>query len=177
MTLATHLYNGMAPLAGREPGLLAAVFLHRRIRAGIIADGAHVAWENIRLAKEIMGPRLFLVTDAMPPVGTAMTEFTLHGHRIVSDGQKLLDPSGTLAGSVLTMDQAVRNCVTHCGLGLDEALRMASLYPAQALGLEHELGCIQPGAMANFVVLDAETRVRAVVRAGMLSHIPPPRVC
>lgn len=170
LTLATHLFNCMPPLSGREPGLLGAVFLDRRIMAGIIADGAHTAWESLRLAREIMGPRLFLVTDAMPPAGTDMQTFTLRGVRIAVAGDRLTDPSGTLAGSTLTMDRAVRNCVRHGGVGLEEALRMASLYPARAVGLEGELGVIAPGAVANLVVLDQDTRVRAVVQAGTLTR-------
>mgnify|MGYP001020467735 CR=1 FL=1 len=166
LSLATHLFNGMAPLAGREPGLLAAAFLDPRIMAGIVADGAHVAWENVRLAKKLMGDRLFLVTDAMPPAGADLREFTLCGQRVFSDGVRLTDAQGVLAGSVLTMDQAVRNCVRHGGVALDEALRMATLYPARAVGLEGELGVIEPGAVANLVVLDPELRVRGTVVAG-----------
>jgi N-acetylglucosamine-6-phosphate deacetylase len=166
LSLATHLFNGMAPLSGREPGLLATAFLDPRLRAGIVADGAHVAWENVRLAKRLMGQRLFLVSDAMPPAGADLREFTLSGQRIFSDGMRLTDERGVLAGSVLTPDRAVRHCVAHAGIPLDEALRMATLYPARAVGLEREIGTIEPGTVANLVVLDRELAVRGVVRAG-----------
>ena len=103
---------------------------------------------------------MLLVTDAMPPVGTDMTEFLLYERVIsVADG-RCLTADGTLAGSVLDMATAVRNAVHLLGLPPAEALRMASAYPAAALGLDHELGRIAPGHRADLVLLDDALHVR-----------------
>ncbi|WP_222705781.1 N-acetylglucosamine-6-phosphate deacetylase [Salidesulfovibrio onnuriiensis] len=165
MTMATHLFNGMEPLMGREPGLVGAVYLERPW-TGIIADGVHVAWDNIELAKRILGEKLFLITDAVAPVGTNQTEFQLGGHAVFVKDGKCLSADGTLGGSVLTMDVAVKNCVNHVGIELEEALRMASLYPAMAVGLDHELGRIEPGYFADMVALDDDLNVVSVFKRG-----------
>ncbi len=166
LRLVTHLFNAMPPLRSREPGPIAAAWLDSRLMAGVIADGAHVDWANIRLSSLLMRERLFLVTDAMPPAGSEQETFELCGQTIHSAAGRLTDAGGTLAGSLLTMDQAVRNCVQHAGISLDDALRMSSLNPARALGLDSELGLIAPGRLANLVVFDAGVRVQGVVTGG-----------
>lgn len=165
MSMATHLYNGMDPIMGREPGLVAAVYLERPW-TGIIADGVHVAWENVELAKRILGEKLFLVSDAVGPVGTDRTEFLLGGRDMVVKDGKCLAADGTLGGSMLTMDVAVRNCVEHVGLPLDETLRMASLYPARAIRMDGELGKVARGYLADLVVLDRELSVVSTFKRG-----------
>lgn len=165
MSMATHLFNGMEPIQGREPGLVAATYLERPW-TGIIADGVHVAWDNIELAKRILGERLFLITDAVAPVGTGLTEFVLGGHEVVVRDGKCLSADGTLGGSVLTMDMAVKNCVNHVGIDLEEALRMASLYPARAIRVDNELGKISKGYFADMVVLDSDLNVVSVYKRG-----------
>jgi N-acetylglucosamine-6-phosphate deacetylase len=163
----THLFNAMSQLAARAPGLIGAAFDHGGAVAGIIVDGYHVHPAAIRLAWRVLGPsRLFLVSDAMPSVGGDGGGFMLDGRPIrLADG-RLTDEQGTLAGAHLSMALAVRNAVRLVGISPDDALRMATLTPAEAMGL-HDRGRIAPGARADFVLLDRELGVRAVWQGGM----------
>ena len=115
----------------------------------------------LRIALACKGhERLMLVTDAMPNVGTAMTEFTLQGRRIVVADGRCVDENGVLSGSSLDMASAVRNCMQMLGTTMENAARMASTNPARFLGLGAELGRIAPGYRANLVALDDALRVR-----------------
>ncbi len=148
----THLFNAMSQVTPREPGVVGAALASGRFHAGIICDGLHVDPLNQKLAFRALGPeRLMLVTDAMPLVGTDATEFTLLGRPIRLRDGRLSDDDRTLAGAHLTMIEAVRNAVSFMGIRLEEALRMASLTPAEFLGLDHSLGRIAPGYRADLV--------------------------
>lgn len=147
ISAATHMYNAMSALQHREPGLAGALMLHPSVRASIIPDGHHVDYAAIRIAKQLMGPRLFAITDAV-------TETNEGGYRHQLAGDKY-ESNGILSGSALTMHAAFVNLVQHCGIGQDEALRMCSLYPAQVMGLHHQYGRIKEGYTASFVVLGA----------------------
>jgi N-acetylglucosamine-6-phosphate deacetylase len=149
--VATHLFNAMSSLHHREPGLPAAIMLDPGVMASIVADGYHVDFEMIRLAKKIMGDRLFLITDAV-------TETKTGPYRHERDGDKYV-ANGILSGSALTMIKAVRNCIDKCDIPLDEALRMASLYPARVLNLDNKTGKIETGFNADFVLLNEELGV------------------
>ncbi|MBL1377874.1 N-acetylglucosamine-6-phosphate deacetylase [Zobellella iuensis] len=166
---ATHLYNAMTPtVSGREPGAVGAVYDHPGVCAGIIVDGHHVHYANVRLAHKVLGERLCLVTDATAAAGAGpdFTRFDFCGATVyVRDGQ-CVDEHGTLGGSALTMVEGVRNLVEQVGLPLEEALRMASLYPARALGLDRELGSVAVGKVANLVAFDTHYRVRATLANG-----------
>ncbi|PSJ47572.1 N-acetylglucosamine-6-phosphate deacetylase [Zobellella endophytica] len=166
---ATHLYNAMTPTAnGREPGAVGAVYDHPGVYAGIIVDGHHVHYANVRLAHKVLGERLCLVTDATAAAGAGpdFTRFDFCGATVyVRDGQ-CVDQHGTLGGSALTMMEGVRNLVERVGLPLEEALRMASLYPANALGLGDTLGSVAVGKVANLVAFEADYRVRATLING-----------
>lgn len=148
---ATHLFNAMSPLHHREPGLPAAVMLHHDIMVSIVADGHHVDFAMIQLAKKLMNERLFLITDAV-----AETNEGPYPHEL--DEDKYLS-NGILSGSALTMMKAVKNCVEKCDIPLDEALRMASLYPAKVLGIENETGKIEKGYKADFVMINEKLEV------------------
>jgi N-acetylglucosamine-6-phosphate deacetylase len=143
----THLYNAMSPLQHREPGWVGAAFNHTAARAGIIPDGYHVDFAAIKIAKQMMKERLFVITDAVTETAKGNYQHHLSGNKYVSNG--------VLSGSALTMAQAVKNLVLYCGIGLDEALRMCSLYPAQVLGLK-DLGRLNRGYQASFTELDEE---------------------
>lgn len=158
----THLFNAMSPLASREPGAVGAALADPEVFCGVIVDGHHVHDDAVRVAwRAKPRGRLFLVTDAMPPVGADMAGFRLGDRRIdVRDG-RCVGEDGRLAGSALDMATAVRNAVRRVGIPLDEALRMASTYPADFLGLSHQLGRIAPGHRADLVLLDDELHVRA----------------
>jgi N-acetylglucosamine-6-phosphate deacetylase len=137
----THLYNAMSPLQGREPGVVGCALLNDDTYCGLIVDGHHVDYAACQLALKAkpMG-RVFLVTDAMPPVGTNDTEFAFFDRTVTLDNGKLTSTTGELAGSALDMATAVRNTVTHLKQPLAQALNMASLYPAQYLQLFFILG-------------------------------------
>lgn len=149
----THLFNAMPPLQGREPGPAGAALLDAASGCGIIADGIHVAPEMLRLALRLKPPgTVFLVTDAMAPAGTDMTDFLLYGARIHRRAGRLERDDGTLSGADLDMPTAVRNGVDLLGLDLAEALRMATLYPARFLGVT-DRGELAPGLRADLVLL------------------------
>jgi N-acetylglucosamine-6-phosphate deacetylase len=156
----------MSQLQGRAPGAVGAALTDARLCASIIADGLHVHPMNLRLAAEAMGERLFLVTDAMPTLGSATGGFDLGGISVRLEDGRLLSPDGTLAGAHLAMDQAVRNMVALAGVPVAEALDMASGRPARALALEASLGRVAPGYRASLACLDTELRAVAVMVDG-----------
>ena len=169
----THLYNAMTPLAGREPGVVGAALDDKQSWCGVIVDGHHVhpAALRVALAAKSRG-KMFLVTDAMPPVGSDSASFPINGEiASVRDG-KLTTSDGTFAGSILDMAQAVRNTVEWLDVPLDEAVRMASTYPADFIGLSASHGRIAPGHAADLVALDERLQVRATWIGGMVEEYP-----
>ncbi|MCX3065921.1 MAG: N-acetylglucosamine-6-phosphate deacetylase [Cetobacterium sp.] len=167
ITLATHLYNGMSSFNHREPGVVGAVF-DSDIKAGVIADGFHCHYSAIKSAIKIMGERLYLVTDAVAPVGTDMEYFYFEGNKVFYKDGKCFGEDGTLGGSALTMDAGVRNLVKYCDITLEEAVRMATLYPAKAVNIDNEYGKLQPGCFADIVFLDKHLRLKKVIAKGEL---------
>src|SRR5262245_3650380 len=163
-TMATHLFNAMSQVGNREPGLAGAAIDLGTLNAGLIADGIHVAPATIGIAlRAKRGPaKLFLVTDAMATIGTDMTSFSLNGRTIHRNNGSLRLADGTLAGADLDMISAVRFMHRTIGLELDEALRMAALYPAQAMGVTDRHGRLGKGTAANIVHLSDELAVRSV---------------
>ena len=157
----THLFNAMARLEPRDPGIVGAALYDENTWCGIIVDGHHVDPIMLKLALRCKRhDRFMLVTDGMPSVGSDAPSFVLQGRTIrVVDGI-CRDENGTLAGTALDMAAAVRNAVSLLGLDIAEAARMASQYPAEFLGLGHELGRIAPGFRANLVQMDDEFKVR-----------------
>jgi len=156
----THLFNAMSQLTGREPGTVGAALDDPRSCCGIIVDGAHTDPVVLRIALRCKAhDRFMLVTDAMPSVGTNEDSFVLQGRRISVRGHACLDEDGRLAGSNIDMASCVRNAVTMLELPLAEAVRMASAWPANFLGLGAELGRIAPGYRANLVLSDPALNV------------------
>ncbi|MGJ1197044.1 N-acetylglucosamine-6-phosphate deacetylase [Sphingobacterium spiritivorum] len=155
---ATHLFNAMSAFHHRETGLPGAVFNHQRACASIILDGIHVNYEAAKVAKKQMGERLFMITDAV-----ARCDKGIYKHILNVDHYVL--PDGTLSGSALTMLQAVKNAVLQVGIPLEEALRMATLYPANLIG-RTDLGRIEAGATANIIVFDDAFGLQQVVFEG-----------
>jgi N-acetylglucosamine-6-phosphate deacetylase len=156
LTGFTHLFNTMRPLASREPGPIAAALEEPEAWFGMIVDGEHVAPAMLRLALRGVG-KAMLVTDAMPPVGGSSAGFRLYGQRITVRDGRCTTADGTLAGSVLDMASAVRNCVRMLGLPLAEALPLASTAPAAFLGIDGWLGRLAPSYRADMVALDPDT--------------------
>lgn len=172
-TGVTHLFNAMSPLLSRAPGLVGAALDAGTAWCGIIADGFHVGAPALSIALRAKRPpgRLFLVTDAMPTVGSEATSFVLGGRTITRAGTRAGTRHGekltwtseagaeVLAGAHLDMASAVRFCVSDLGLPIDEALRMASLYPATFLRLDDAHGRLAPGYAADIVHLGTDLRV------------------
>ncbi len=157
----THLFNAMARLEPRQPGIVGAALYDPDTWCGIIVDGHHVDPVMLKLALRCKRhDRFMLVTDAMPPVGSASPSFVLQGKTITVIDGICRDEQGTLAGTALDMASAMRNAVSMLDLDLVEAARMASEYPAEFLGLSHELGKIAPGYRANLVQLNEALEVQ-----------------
>jgi N-acetylglucosamine-6-phosphate deacetylase len=165
-TMVTHLFNAMSGFRPRAPGAVGAALLDERVTVGVIADGVHSHPASLRLAVRVKGPdKVALVTDAIAGAGMEPGRYQLGGQDIlVKDGQARL-PDGTLAGSVLSLDQAVRNLVSWAETGVAEACRMASEVPARLLGLRSK-GRLAVGCDADLVLLDDALRVRATFREG-----------
>lgn len=165
-TVVTHLFNAMSQFGSREPGMVGAAFDIPALHAGIIVDGFHVDYAAVRTAWRLMGSRLFLVSDAVSPLGSGDSSFLIGGHLAQVEDGACRTAAGVLAGSVLDMASAVRNCVHRVGIPLKEALAMASAGPAALLGMEREHGFIRPGLEANMVILDHDLGVSGVVSGG-----------
>ncbi len=172
--MVTHLFNAMSPWQSRSPGMVAAALRHPEVYAGIIADGHHVHFASLALAHQVKGDRLLLVTDATPPAGAPeITSFIIGGQEVFYRDGQCLSAAGTLGGSALTMIAAIANCVRFADISLPEALRMASLYPAQALGLDQELGRLAPGYRADLAIFNNDLEIAAIVVGGLLQSFQP----
>lgn len=158
ITTTTHLFNAMSPIHHRDTGLPGAAFLSKKAYASIIADGIHVDYNTLKISKKMMGKRLFLITDAV--------EENKEGAYIhVKKNDRYTLPDGTLSGSKLTLLKAVQNCVEHAEIPLDEALRMASAYPAQVMGLS-DREKIEPGLKANLTIFSKDYKPKYTVLNG-----------
>jgi len=161
-TGVTHLFNAMPPFSARDPGIVGTTLSEPRLTAGLIVDGMHVDPVSVRAAFAAKGAdRVALVTDAMPTVGTSLDRFDLVGRTIKLVDGRLTTKEGTLAGAHLDMASAVRNTVRLAKVPLEDALRAASLTPAQFLGVDNERGAIVPGARADLVALTDTLAVAA----------------
>ncbi len=160
-TAATHLLNAMSPFTSRAPGLVGAIYDDAVVRASIVVDGQHCNFASVRLSQRLLGERLFLISDAAATHADGPYVFKPQGAYFV-------DAHGTLAGAGLTLLQAVRNCVEKVGLSLAESLRMASLYPARVLALDHRLGRLAPGYQADCCLIDSQFLLKASVLQGNL---------
>ncbi len=167
--MVTHLFNAMSQLGNREPGLVGAALDAEPVRAGLIADGIHVAPAAMRVAlaakRGVDG--IFLVTDAMAVAGTDLDRFTLNGREILRRDRRLTLADGTLAGADIDFAGAIRVLVREVGVTLPRALGMASAVPAACIGMGDRLGRLAPGMAANLVHLDGELRLAGVWRAGV----------
>jgi N-acetylglucosamine-6-phosphate deacetylase len=152
----THLYNAMPQMHHREPGYIPAIF-EERPYTSVVADGIHVDFAMIRLAKRELGDKLFLITDAVTTTNQGAYQHQFTGDRYVM-------PDGTLSGSCLTMLKAVENCVNHLNIPLAEAVNMASLYPAQLADVNK--GKVEAGFDADLIVFDSSYNVKATFLAG-----------
>ena len=146
--VATHLFNAMSSFQHRAPGVVGALFDHPTAMSSIIADGYHVDYAAIRIAKNIMGDRLFCITDAVTATNTGLYQHTLVGDKYES--------AGTLSGSALTQLKSIQNLVEHVGIPFGEAIRMCSLYPAKVMQNKKINGTIEVNTKANLICLAAD---------------------
>lgn len=162
--MSTHLFNAMSPLGHREPGLVGATLHSSAAFAGIIADGFHVDPVAMGVAlRAKQGPgRIFIVTDAMSTIGTDETGLLLNGRQVFREGGRLTLADGTLAGADIDMLSSVLYVHGTLGLSLEEAIRMASLYPAEAMGVGDRHGRLAPGCVADFILLEPSLSIRSV---------------
>lgn len=169
IAFATHLHNAMSPISsGRDPGVVGAV-LDSDIYAGIIVDGLHVDWANVRIAKKLKGDKLVIVTDAVAPAGANIDSFIFVGKKILVKDGKCLDEFGSLGGAAITMIESIRNVVKHTDISLEEAVRMCTLYPARAIHVDDKLGSIETGKIANLAIFDNQFNVLATAVNGSLA--------
>jgi N-acetylglucosamine-6-phosphate deacetylase len=168
---ATHLFNAMTPLHQREPGLAAAALAAEAVVIGLLPDGLHVHPTLVKLVWQLVGPqRLNLVTDAMAALGMPAGVYDLGDYRVHVDGQRARLEDGTLAGSVISLDTAVRNLVTFTGCSLAEAITTVTLTPARLLGLAGQKGRLAAGHDADLVLLTATGHVMATVVGGRVVY-------
>jgi N-acetylglucosamine-6-phosphate deacetylase len=169
-TTATHLFNAMRPIRHRDPGV-AGYVLESHLAAGFIADGNHIAFETIRMIARIKAPdELFLVTDALAGLGMPPGRYWLAGREYISDGTCGRLPDGTLSGSLLPLNRALRNLVNEAGLDPAVAIRLATLNPARVAGLEASHGRIEVGRNADVVVVGDDWEVIATIAGGGIAY-------
>lgn len=165
----THLYNAMSPLESRNPGLVGFLFNDNELSAGIIVDGFHSEFPAVEIAKKIMKNRLYLITDAVSPAGTTdMKEFMFEGNRVLYQNGKCISPEGTLGGSALVMIDGVKNLVQKVNQPLEEALRMATSYPAKFISVEERYGYIKEGFIADLTYFDDNFKIKGTISKGNL---------
>ena len=148
INVATHLYNAMSGLQHRAPGMVGALFNHPTASCSLVADGYHVDFAAIKIAKKIMGDRLFCITDAVTTTNTGLYQHALMGDKYES--------KGVLSGSALTQLKSVKNLVENVGIELGEAIKMCSLYPAKIMQQNEILGTIEMGGKADLLCLSAD---------------------
>lgn len=167
---ATHLFNAMAPLHHRDPGLAGVALTDERLSVGVIADGLHMHPLMVDLAWRALDERLTLVTDAVAALGMPPGLIRLGDMEALADDEGVRLANGTLAGSNLSMDRAVANLMGFAGVDVTEAVAAATLAPARLLGIEDERGAVSAGGRADLVVLDEELDVVATLVGGEVAY-------
>jgi N-acetylglucosamine-6-phosphate deacetylase len=172
VTYGTHLFNTMPPLDHREPGLAGALLADSSVTAGVIADGVHLHPQVVALIWQVKGRgNVSLVTDAMAALGISPGSYRLGDQEVTVDGTMARLPDGRLAGSVLSLDQAVRNLTRFTGCEPVEAISAVTSVPAALLGLASSHGRIAPGSRADLVLLTPDLQVVATVVAGREAYV------
>lgn len=157
---STHLFNAMSSLHHREVGLVGAIFNHPTARASVIVDGHHVSFEAVKIAKRQLGERLFMITDAV-----AACDKGIYQH-VLNAGYYSL-PDGTISGAAISLLEGISNCVKYVGIPLDEAIRMATVYPAALLN-RTDIGNLDAGSVANVIVFNHSFTLEHVFFKGQL---------
>jgi N-acetylglucosamine-6-phosphate deacetylase len=169
--MATHIFNAMEGLGSREPGTVGAILANDNLKTGLIADGIHVHPMSMKIVVKAKGnENVFLVTDAMPPVGTNLASFKLYDKTIYVKEGGCYAADGTLAGSALTMNVAVKNIHQQVGIPLNYAIAMATEVPAKAIGLSDKKGSLAVGKDADIVICDSGMRILKVLVGGRIVY-------
>ena len=166
VTHATHTFNAMTPLNHREPGVVGAALSDDRVYCELIADTFHVSPMLFGIMARQKGDHLVLITDSIQVAHLPDGPHDQSGQTVIVDGIRCRFPDGTIAGSCLTLDGAVRNFRAYTGLPLHEVVNMASLYPARSVGMDGRVGSLEPGKDADIVIADADFNVRATFVMG-----------
>ncbi len=163
---ATHLFNAMTPLNHRDPGVVGAALADDRVTTEMIADTFHISADLFGLVAKVKGDNLILITDCTRAGGLADGEYTLGGQPIFVKGIECRLKDGTIAGSVLRLNNAVRNVRAHTNLPLEQIVRMASLNPARAIGVADRKGSLETGKDADIVITDADFQIERTIIGG-----------
>jgi N-acetylglucosamine-6-phosphate deacetylase len=167
----THMFNAMTPFHHRQPSVAVAALLQNELKVELIADGFHVHPAVMKLIYNIKGDGgIVLITDAIRASGMPDGEYTFMDQKIIVREKKAYLENGTLAGSTLTMEAAVKNMVELVGVPLTDAVRMASLNGAKVLGLEHKKGILAVGKDADLVVLNRNFDVQMTIYEGVVKY-------
>lgn len=166
----THLFNAQPPLHHREPGLIGALLTDRRLAAGMIVDGIHTHPSVVDMVWRLLNQRLNLVTDAMEALGMPPGTYKLGDFEVIVDETSARLADGTLAGSILTLDAALRNLMRFTGCSLQDALGTVTTTPARLLHIEGRCGQLAPGCVADLVLLDGEYRVVKTIVGGSIVY-------
>jgi N-acetylglucosamine-6-phosphate deacetylase len=163
----THLFNAMRPMTGREPGVVGAALSMKNTWAGMIADGIHVHDASMKLAINAKDyEKIFLVSDAMATAGSDTKFFELYGETIQETDGRLVNSEGKLAGSAITLHDAVKYCITQLNLPEEHVLAMASRVPAEYMQLQHLYGSFKTDCLADICLLNDDLSIRRVWQAG-----------
>lgn len=167
----THMFNAMKPFHHRTPGVITAAMLHDELKVELIADGIHVHPAVMRLIYKVKGDGgIILITDAIRASGMPDGEYTFMDQKIYVKAKKAYLEDGTLAGSTLTMEEAVKNMVRMADVPITHAVRMASLNGAKVLGVSGKKGVLAVGKDADVVLLDSEFEVHMTVSEGIIRY-------
>lgn len=166
----THLFNAMTALSHRSPGVVGAALADDAVSAELIADTFHVSKGLFGLIAKIKGDKLCLITDCIRAGGMPDGDYTLGGQPVHKDGIQCLMPDGTIAGSVLKLNDAVYNLYTNSDMEMYEAVACASLNPAMALGEDKEIGSIAVGKRADFMIADDTLQVAMTILGGEIRY-------
>lgn len=166
----THLFNAMSPLTHRNPGVVGAALSDDKVSCELIADTFHVSKELFGFVSKVKGEKLCLITDCIRAGGMEDGDYTLGGQPVHKEGIKCLMPDGTIAGSVLKLNEAVKNLFDNTELTLAESMACATLNPAKAIGADKEIGSIDMGKRADFIIMDENFNVLTTIVGGKVVY-------
>ena len=159
----------MRPFDSREPGVVGYLLDNKNMNCGIIVDGLHASFPSVRVVKEVLKSKLYLVTDAVSPMGTNMEYFMFEGHKVYYKDGRCATETGTLGGSALDMITGIKNLVKEVKISEEEALRMATSYPAKAVQVDDRYGYIKEGYIADLTYYNEDFVVEGTIAKGQLT--------